>query len=103
MCGGDIIVARDSLVGHIFYRPVPPGKVTGNTLVVNHKRAAEVWLDDDMDIFYHYRADTRDAPIGSIEERLALRLALRSAGIACYVGQCCEKTRRAALAVAVVS
>jgi len=51
ICGGEIVVERDSLVGHVFSRPENPDKVRTPTVQRNKARAAYVWLDA------HYHVD----------------------------------------------
>eukprot|EP00397_Hematodinium_sp_SG-2012_P013543 GEMP01013756.1.p1 GENE.GEMP01013756.1~~GEMP01013756.1.p1 ORF type:complete len:562 (-),score=70.71 GEMP01013756.1:1308-2993(-) len=51
LCGGDILVERVSLVGHIFNRPAPPNKVRQYQVEKNQARAAYAWLDDYYDVF----------------------------------------------------
>eukprot|EP00397_Hematodinium_sp_SG-2012_P011114 GEMP01011244.1.p1 GENE.GEMP01011244.1~~GEMP01011244.1.p1 ORF type:complete len:583 (+),score=103.47 GEMP01011244.1:124-1872(+) len=46
LCGGEIVIARKSIVGHIFDRPANPNKVGPGIVKKNQARAAFTWLDD---------------------------------------------------------
>ncbi|CAD7966870.1 unnamed protein product [Amoebophrya sp. A25] len=49
MCGGEILVERRSIIGHIFERPANPTKVRKDGVQRNKARAAYVWLDQYWD------------------------------------------------------
>lgn len=50
-CGGEILVERKSIIGHIFERPKVPNKVGPKQVEKNQARAAFVWLDDYFEVF----------------------------------------------------
>eukprot|EP01053_Blabericola_migrator_P003139 Blabericola_migrator_1__3138@NODE_1917_length_3565_cov_161_453116_g1225_i0_p1_GENE_NODE_1917_length_3565_cov_161_453116_g1225_i0NODE_1917_length_3565_cov_161_453116_g1225_i0_p1_ORF_typecomplete_len361_score46_43Ricin_B_lectin/PF00652_22/1_8e08Glyco_transf_7C/PF02709_14/9_1e10CDtoxinA/PF03498_14/0_0013CDtoxinA/PF03498_14/2_1e02Glyco_tranf_2_3/PF13641_6/0_044Glyco_tranf_2_3/PF13641_6/9_3e02Glyco_tranf_2_2/PF10111_9/0_059Glyco_tranf_2_2/PF10111_9/2_2e03_NODE_1917_length_3565_cov_161_453116_g1225_i0 len=90
MCGGEIHVARDSFVGHIFDRPAKPNP--GGSLVrqvqTNQKRAALVWLDDYYSYFSQIHSVVNNLDEGpGIEERLQLRKALNCSNFEWYVNR----------------
>ncbi|CAD7957971.1 unnamed protein product [Amoebophrya sp. A120] len=49
ICGGEVVVERNSLVGHIFTRPANPKKVRPKSVERNKARAAYVWLDESYE------------------------------------------------------
>ncbi|KAF4744541.1 hypothetical protein FOZ62_015553, partial [Perkinsus olseni] len=51
LCGGEIYVARDSRVAHVF-RPSFPYKIDNTQVYYNKIRTVEVWFDDYKDYFY---------------------------------------------------
>ena len=54
MCGGKVLIATCSRVGHVFRKVSPytwPGGVV-NILNHNTMRTVEVWMDDHKDFFY---------------------------------------------------
>lgn len=53
LCGGRIVVARDSFVAHAF-RSKFPYKVNGADVLTNYIRIANVWLDEKhLSLFYN--------------------------------------------------
>jgi len=90
MCGGEILVARDSKVGHIFDRPEKPNP--GGSLVrqvqKNQKRAAMVWLDEYYTLFetYHPVVTKLDEGDGLLD-RLKLRRDLNCQPFSWYVNK----------------
>ncbi|XP_060079284.1 polypeptide N-acetylgalactosaminyltransferase 5-like [Ylistrum balloti] len=75
MCGGTLLTAPCSHVGHIFRKRSPytwPGK---NILLRNNLRLAEVWLDDFKTYYYDRLSATaiNETNYGDISERKALR------------------------------
>jgi glycosyltransferase involved in cell wall biosynthesis len=74
LCGGEIIVARESRVGHMF-RDVSPYVLNTTQIHVNKARAIDVWFDDYKN--YYYRANDIDLPRRSSYESLASRHELR--------------------------
>ncbi|XP_033762781.1 polypeptide N-acetylgalactosaminyltransferase 5-like [Pecten maximus] len=75
MCGGTLLTAPCSHVGHIFRRRSPytwPGK---NILLRNNLRLAEVWLDD-FKTYYYSRLSPKQingTNYGDVSDRKALR------------------------------
>jgi len=74
LCGGEIIVARESRVGHMF-REVSPYVLNTTQIHVNKARAIDVWFDDYAS--YYYRANDIDIPRRSSVESLAARFQLK--------------------------
>lgn len=73
-CGGQIVIAPCSHVGHIFrdYHPYkfPQGK---DTNAINTKRAVEVWMDDYKKYFYQTRPELVEMKVGDITSRKRFR------------------------------
>ncbi|XP_077599949.1 polypeptide N-acetylgalactosaminyltransferase 12 [Stigmatopora nigra] len=69
-CGGSLEVHPCSHVGHVFPRkaPYPRGKALANSV-----RAAEVWLDEHKEIYYHRNPHARKEYFGDVSERRQLR------------------------------
>jgi len=76
-CGGEIVVERSALIGHIFIRPLPPNKVSENQVQKNEARAAIVWLDDYYSYFSNAVPIVQKLDLGEgLEKRFAIRTAL---------------------------
>lgn len=73
-CGGKILIAPCSHVGHIFrdYHPYkfPGGK---DTNAINTKRAVEVWMDSYKKYFYQTRPELIDLNVGDMSSRKSFR------------------------------
>ncbi|OQR75988.1 polypeptide N-acetylgalactosaminyltransferase 13-like [Tropilaelaps mercedesae] len=73
-CGGKILIAPCSHVGHIFrdYHPYkfPAGK---DTSAINTKRAVEVWMDGYKKYFYLMRPELKDMQVGGLSGRKRFR------------------------------
>ncbi|XP_018427935.1 PREDICTED: polypeptide N-acetylgalactosaminyltransferase 12-like [Nanorana parkeri] len=69
-CGGTLEVHPCSHVGHVFPRQAPyaRGKALANSV-----RAAEVWMDDYKELYYHRNPHARQEPYGDVSERRQLR------------------------------
>ena len=74
LCGGEIIVVRDSRVGHMF-REESPYVINITQIHVNKARAIDVWFDDYTN--YYYRANDIDVPRRSSHESLASRFEIK--------------------------
>ena len=74
LCGGEIVVARDSRVGHMF-RDESPYVINTTQIHVNKARAIDVWFDDWKE--YYYRANPFDKERRASPESLAPRFALK--------------------------
>ena len=74
LCGGEIILARDSQVGHMF-REKSPYVINTTQIHVNKARAIDVWFDDYTN--YYYRANDIDIPRRSSYESLASRFEIK--------------------------
>ena len=74
LCGGEIVVARDSRVSHVF-RPNFPYAINHTQVNVNKVRLAEVWLDQYKEFFYRADPSARKlvAHMGDVSGRLRLR------------------------------
>lgn len=80
-CGGTLVTAPCSHVGHIFRDTHPYKVATRNgtassiheTFMRNSARLAEVWMDDYKQYFYQSRVQTKMPPLGSLAERKELR------------------------------
>lgn len=74
LCGGEIVVARDSRVSHVF-RPNFPYAINNTQVNINKVRLTEVWFDQYKDFFY--RADpfakTLVPHMGDTSERIKLK------------------------------
>ena len=74
LCGGEIVVARDSRVSHVF-RPTFPYAINHTQVNVNKVRLVEVWFGNYKD--FYYRADTYGRSLvpamGDLSERLQLK------------------------------
>lgn len=73
-CGGTLEIDPCSHVGHVFPKqaPYPRSKALANSV-----RAAEVWLDDYKEIYYHRNPHARLEPYGDVTERRMLRKKLK--------------------------
>jgi len=74
LCGGEIVVARDSRVSHVF-RPSFPYAINGTQVNINKVRLVEVWFDEYKD--FYYRSDpygrTLIPHMGDVSERIRLK------------------------------
>ncbi|KAK0401542.1 hypothetical protein QR680_015844 [Steinernema hermaphroditum] len=75
MCGGEMVDAPCSRVGHIYrckYIPFPnPG--IGDFVSRNYKRVAEVWMDEYKEYLYKRRPAVRKIEIGNLNRQKAIR------------------------------
>eukprot|EP00917_Polyrhabdina_sp_WS-2016_P000527 GHVP01001212.1.p1 GENE.GHVP01001212.1~~GHVP01001212.1.p1 ORF type:complete len:318 (-),score=41.01 GHVP01001212.1:75-1028(-) len=89
LCGGEITVNSNSKVGHIFNRPPKPNPE--NKLVrqvqTNQKRCGMVWLDDYYKYMERFHPIIKTLNEGNIEERVALRTALKCKPFQWYVNR----------------
>jgi glycosyltransferase involved in cell wall biosynthesis len=74
LCGGEIVVARSSRIGHVF-RDVSPYDLNITQIHVNKARAVDVWFDEWAN--YYYRANPFDKERRSSPESLASRFAIK--------------------------
>eukprot|EP00920_Eleutheroschizon_duboscqi_P017994 GHVT01043021.1.p1 GENE.GHVT01043021.1~~GHVT01043021.1.p1 ORF type:complete len:740 (-),score=146.15 GHVT01043021.1:1270-3489(-) len=75
LCGGEVVVARDSIIAHVF-RTKFPYKVDSKVLVKNRVRAATAWFDEFGDNFFTssaYIAKNKDLKDGSISDILRVK------------------------------
>ncbi|EGD80236.1 polypeptide N-acetylgalactosaminyltransferase 13 [Salpingoeca rosetta] len=79
-CGGRLVTAPCSHVGHIFRDTHPykvPGKGIHHTFMKNSMRLAEVWMDDYKQFFYDTKPKRENIDIGDLTKRKALRERLK--------------------------
>eukprot|EP00056_Hartaetosiga_gracilis_P007135 m.104556 g.104556 ORF g.104556 m.104556 type:complete len:659 (-) comp12640_c0_seq5:167-2143(-) len=80
-CGGRLVSAPCSHVGHIFRESHPykiPHSNVMNTFLRNSKRLAEVWMDDYKKFFYDsHQKSLQKMEIGDISPRVNLRKKLK--------------------------
>eukprot|EP00039_Didymoeca_costata_P006862 m.94130 g.94130 ORF g.94130 m.94130 type:complete len:674 (+) comp13427_c0_seq1:150-2171(+) len=79
-CGGKLVTAPCSHVGHIFRESHPykvPGSSIHHTFMKNSRRVAEVWMDEYKQYFYKARPDVKKIDFGDISTRLELRKKLK--------------------------
>eukprot|EP00921_Rhytidocystis_pertsovi_P022648 GHVQ01036148.1.p1 GENE.GHVQ01036148.1~~GHVQ01036148.1.p1 ORF type:complete len:1019 (-),score=239.95 GHVQ01036148.1:799-3450(-) len=74
LCGGEIVVARDSVVGHVF-RTSFPYSVDGKKTLVNKVRTAVGWLDEYKEKFFQAYEPSRSQvrSIGDISKRMEIK------------------------------
>ncbi|XP_020851252.1 polypeptide N-acetylgalactosaminyltransferase 12 [Phascolarctos cinereus] len=73
-CGGSLEIHPCSHVGHVFPKQAPYSR---SKALANCVRAAEVWMDEYKEIYYHRNMHARKEPYGDITERQQLRAKLR--------------------------
>ncbi|CAL4108741.1 unnamed protein product, partial [Meganyctiphanes norvegica] len=76
-CGGQLLDAPCSRVGHIFRHPLgrPPSK-TGD-INVNYKRVMSVWMDEYAEAVYRRKPNIREVDAGDITKELKIRARLQ--------------------------
>ena len=74
LCGGEIQVARDSFVSHVF-RPHFPYKIDDSQVMINKARTVEAWFDDWKERVYNGDPNLRHFihRTGDISSRLKLK------------------------------
>ncbi|CAF0842204.1 unnamed protein product [Adineta ricciae] len=77
-CGGRLVDAPCSRVGHIYRQFNPHGGFDfGDYLSRNHKRVAVVWMDEYAEYIYKRNSRIRHVDAGNIKKQVALREKLR--------------------------
>lgn len=86
LCGGEIYVARDSRVAHVF-RGQFPYKVNNTEIYINKVRTVETWFEEYKEYYYEADPPARHyIPImGDISERLELKKKLKCKPFKAYV------------------
>ncbi|XP_035681271.1 polypeptide N-acetylgalactosaminyltransferase 10-like [Branchiostoma floridae] len=76
-CGGRMVDAPCSRVGHVYRKFVPYKVPAGVNLGKNLKRVAEVWMDEYKEHLYKRRPHLRQTNMGDISGQLQLRERLK--------------------------
>eukprot|EP00747_Dinoflagellata_sp_TGD_P101059 gnl/TRDRNA2_/TRDRNA2_168229_c1_seq2.p1 gnl/TRDRNA2_/TRDRNA2_168229_c1~~gnl/TRDRNA2_/TRDRNA2_168229_c1_seq2.p1 ORF type:complete len:583 (+),score=107.53 gnl/TRDRNA2_/TRDRNA2_168229_c1_seq2:158-1750(+) len=86
LCGGEIYVARDSRIAHVF-RPAFPYKINNTEIYLNKVRTVETWFDNWKDRYYQADPVAKQfiPYIGDISERLAIKEKLQCKNFDWYV------------------
>ncbi|MEJ1276964.1 polypeptide N-acetylgalactosaminyltransferase 12 [Cricetulus griseus] len=69
-CGGTLETHPCSHVGHVFPKQAPYSR---SKALANSVRAAEVWMDEFKELYYHRNPRARLEPFGDVTERKKLR------------------------------
>uniref|UniRef100_A0A3P9AI73 Polypeptide N-acetylgalactosaminyltransferase n=1 Tax=Esox lucius TaxID=8010 RepID=A0A3P9AI73_ESOLU len=72
-CGGSLEVHPCSHVGHVFPKKAPYSRIKA---LANSVRAAEVWMDDYKELYYHRNPHARREAFGDVTDRRKLRARL---------------------------
>ncbi|XP_068860329.1 polypeptide N-acetylgalactosaminyltransferase 12 isoform X2 [Aphelocoma coerulescens] len=73
-CGGSLEIHPCSHVGHVFPKQAPYSR---SKALANSVRAAEVWMDEYKQLYYHRNPHARLEPYGDVTERRLLREKLK--------------------------
>ncbi|XP_009469585.1 PREDICTED: polypeptide N-acetylgalactosaminyltransferase 12 [Nipponia nippon] len=73
-CGGSLEIHPCSHVGHVFPKQAPYSR---SKALANSVRAAEVWMDEYKELYYHRNPHARLEPYGDVTERRLLREKLK--------------------------
>jgi len=86
LCGGEIYVARDSRIAHVF-RSAFPYKVNNTEIYINKVRTVETWFDEYAALYYEADPVAKQFKkvMGSIEERQQLKQKLQCKPFKWYV------------------
>jgi len=83
-CGGRIEIVPCSRIGHVF-RAKNPYVVHPSLVVRNLKRAALVWLDENLEDFYRATPAAKFMDAGDVTERLQVKKNLQCESMTWYV------------------
>ncbi|XP_052328609.1 polypeptide N-acetylgalactosaminyltransferase 12 [Oncorhynchus keta] len=72
-CGGSLEIHPCSHVGHVFPKKAPYSR---SKALANSVRAAEVWMDDYKELYYHRNPHARLEAFGDVTDRRRLRTQL---------------------------
>jgi len=88
LCGGEIYVARDSKISHVF-RPKFPYRINNTEVYINKVRTVETWFEEYKERFYNADPSAKRflAHMGDISERLALKKTLKCKPFNWYVNK----------------
>ncbi|XP_045521335.1 N-acetylgalactosaminyltransferase 6-like [Pieris brassicae] len=87
-CGGRMVDAPCSRVGHIYRKFAPfPNPGHGDFVGRNYRRVAEVWMDEYAQYLYKRRPNYRNIDTGDISEQKALRERLRCRSFRWFITQ----------------
>ncbi|XP_048057379.1 polypeptide N-acetylgalactosaminyltransferase 12 [Megalobrama amblycephala] len=73
-CGGSLEIHPCSHVGHVFPKRAPYSR---NKALANSVRAAEVWMDEYKEVYYHRSPHARLEAYGDVTDRRKLRMRLK--------------------------
>ena len=87
MCGGTLLIATCSRVGHVFRKTTPYTFPGGTSQIVNHNNArlAEVWMDGWKDFYFSLNPLARKVDRGDITARQELRKQLQCKSFRWYL------------------
>ena len=87
MCGGTLLIATCSRVGHVFRKTTPYSFPGGTSQIVNHNNArlAEVWMDDWKHFYFSLNPLARKVDRGDISARQQLREELQCKSFRWYL------------------
>ena len=85
MCGGRLDIMPCSHVGHVFRGGSPYPAHVKNSMSINQKRLADVWLDEYKEIVYLRHPELKTLDAGNISSRVALRKSLNCRSFKWYM------------------
>ena len=86
-CGGQVLIATCSRVGHVFRKVSPYSWPGGVVKILNHNtmRTVETWMDDHKQFFYKINPSVKSTDFGDITERKNLRKKLKCKSFRWYL------------------
>ncbi|VDK40781.1 unnamed protein product [Gongylonema pulchrum] len=92
LCGGSVLVAPCSHVGHIFRMRRPYKSIPGrDSNLYNSLRTVKVWFDDYEKYFYEKRPEAKEMDAGDLSERLELKKKLNCKPIRWFIDEICPE------------